>query len=91
MIINKKILNMCLPGINIGLSGSNPCSFEKAIRLPQKVTEPIRADAKVAKSKNPIGISVELLNTEPAFLLINSFVVTSTEAAPPSPLKVATS
>ena len=38
-----------------------------------------------------IGISVEPFNTEPAFLLINSFVVTSTEAAPPSPLNVATS
>ena len=27
------MLNMCLPGINIGLSGSNPCSFEKAITI----------------------------------------------------------
>ena len=93
MIISKKTLKTCLPGIIIGLSGNNPCSFEKAIMLPQKVTDPIRADANVANSKNAIGVSVavELLNTEPAPLLTNSFVVTRTDAAPPSPLKVATS
>ena len=73
MIISKKTLKTCLPGIIIGLSGNNPCSFEKAIMLPQKVTDPIRADANVANSKNAIGVSVavELLNTEPAPLLTN--------------------
>ena len=85
IIIARIAFSICCPVKVTGFVVINPCNLPNAIKLLVKVNVPINTLRVIVKIKNNVGSSAELS------VLKNSAEATNAEAAPPNPLKIATS
>ena len=82
-IITRIALITCWPEKTIGLPLINPWSLPKAIKLPEKVSVPIKTDNTIVPDINVVRYVVPCL-------VKNSAAATRADAPPPNPLKIAT-